>query len=127
MSSSTTMPFGKHRGKQLAAVPADYLLWALNHATLNWGLALDIRNELQRRQDVARGQEHSRTGYALQRHQMPAGVTIAQVLELVQAGRRSLARKHHPDAGGNTATMQAVNVASDWLLEALPDLLEVRR
>jgi len=37
---------------------------------------------------------------------------------LIEAARRTLARLHHPDAGGDTATMQRINAAADLLLSA---------
>ena len=38
--------------------------------------------------------------------------------ELVTAAHRCLAKLHHPDAGGNTATMQAINHAVESIREA---------
>lgn len=40
-------------------------------------------------------------------------------LELVESARRVLARRHHPDAGGDAAVMTAINVAADTILDAL--------
>ena len=34
---------------------------------------------------------------------------------IVAAGLRTLAKKHHPDAGGDTDTMQLLNATADWL------------
>ena len=34
-------------------------------------------------------------------------------LNIVDAGLRALAHKHHPDAGGNTKTMQRLNPTAD--------------
>jgi uncharacterized protein (DUF3820 family) len=33
-----TLPFGRHKGKPLAEVPVDYLLWALRECKLSSGL-----------------------------------------------------------------------------------------
>ena len=38
--------------------------------------------------------------------------------ELVDAAYKCLARLHHPDRGGSTATMQAINAAADRIREA---------
>ncbi len=38
--------------------------------------------------------------------------------ELVEAARRVLAKRHHPDAGGDEETMRAINAAADLLLSA---------
>lgn len=47
--------------------------------------------------------------------ELPAGASA----EAVKSARRRLARRHHPDAGGEHATMAAVNAAADtvaaWL------------
>ena len=44
----------------------------------------------------------------------------ALAAELVATGRRVLAKKHHPDAGGDTATMQTVNAVALWLRGQVP-------
>jgi hypothetical protein len=36
-------------------------------------------------------------------------------LEIVKAGRRSLAMKHHPDHGGDPMMMKTINMAADFL------------
>ncbi len=37
--------------------------------------------------------------------------------ELVEAARRVLAKRHHPDVGGDEETMRAINAAADRILE----------
>jgi hypothetical protein len=44
-------------------------------------------------------------------------------LEIVEAGRRALARKHHPDTGGSNELMAKINSISDWLEEYLKSVL----
>jgi len=39
--------------------------------------------------------------------------------ELVEAARRVLAKRHHPDAGGDEETMRAINAAADLLLKRI--------
>ncbi len=39
-------------------------------------------------------------------------------IELVEAARRVLAKRYHPDAGGDEETMRAINAAADLLLAA---------
>ncbi len=46
---------------------------------------------------------------------LPPGATEKQVL----AARRQLARRHHPDSGGDLASMRAINSATDAILEWL--------
>jgi hypothetical protein len=125
--NTTKMPWGKYRNMPLTQVPADYLLWLLENATLSAGLELDVRGELRRRAAQAAG-EQSYQAPPTGPRRIPPGLQLDTALKLIEEGRRSLARKHHPDReGGDTATMQAANQAADYLLEILPDLLGARR
>jgi hypothetical protein len=40
--------------------------------------------------------------------------------DIVAAGVRAVAKRHHPDVGGDTRTMQLVNQAAEWLRRAVP-------
>src|SRR5437899_3322785 len=109
---SATLNFGKHKGRRLQDVDSDYLCWVLaNVKNLSVGLEVDIRAELRAREERAYGRTYSQQPAM----RVPAGVTLEAALSLIAAGKRSLARVHHPDAGGDTATMQSVNAVSDWL------------
>jgi len=101
------MPFGKYRGWDLRDLPEDYLDWLE-------GLP-DLRNPLARAVccEVSRRQQEQEPHEALQRQ--PDAGTMAAAGELVAAGYRELAKRNHPDVGGDTATMQAVNAAAAWL------------
>ena len=128
MNGHKQMPFGKHKGKYLADIPADYFLWLIKNVRLDPGFELDVRIELRERQaranGQARNQSHARSDSRAIR--LPQGVTIGHLLEIVINGRRALARKHHPDVGGDNRQMTVVNQAADFLEETLPVLLEVR-
>jgi hypothetical protein len=54
---------------------------------------------------------------------IPAIVDRETALEIVEAGRRALARKHHPDAGGSNELMAKINSISDWLEDYLKSVL----
>jgi hypothetical protein len=54
---------------------------------------------------------------------IPAIVDRETALEIVEAGRRALARKHHPDTGGSNELMAKINSISDWLEEYLKSVL----
>lgn len=43
MRPMTTMPFGKHKGKLLTAIPAKYLKWLLRECDLHADLQADIQ------------------------------------------------------------------------------------
>jgi len=48
--------------------------------------------------------------------------TNPQTLEELKKQYRALSMKHHPDKGGNTATMQAVNAEYEVLFKKLKDI-----
>lgn len=49
--SKVTMPFGKHKGKDLENVPDDYLLWVLENAD---NLRGDLKTYLEENEDSIR-------------------------------------------------------------------------
>jgi hypothetical protein len=102
------MPFGKFKGRRLGDLPDAYIAWLL---------AIDLREPL--RSDVVA--EAVRRGLVTN----PVG-RIAPLRpvaeELIGAGLRALARRHHPDVGGDLVTMQRVNAAATWLRGRLQEL-----
>jgi hypothetical protein len=109
MASDHRMPFGKHRGCALSELPGDYLAWL--------GSLPDLRDPLRSavRSEQARRLVHPDAGPAT----MPPELRAVAV-ELVGAGHRALARRYHPDVGGDTTRMRQTNLAA----EALRSLLE---
>lgn len=103
------MPFGKYRGALLTELPDDYLAWLAGLDDLREPLRSAIASEA-----AARGLAE------------PAMIGVGDVRAaagaLVSAGYRVLTREHHPDAGGDTRTMQHVNAAAAWLRERLREL-----
>lgn len=97
---SMVMPFGKYKGRPLDDVPDDYLIWLYD-------------SNVQVNQEIAKVLKLGRpvNGNA----GAEPGALKAQLLRL----RRQLARKYHPDAGGNNEAMAAVNVAMDEVLKIL--------
>jgi hypothetical protein len=136
-----TMPFGKHKGEPLSEIPDDYLEWLLSgEITLRPWLREAITTERIRRILNGRGssnqQSHANGNgsnwrdswdeftrrYGEERQaprsgarRLPAGVTREAALQIVEEGRRSAAKKVHPDVGGNGEDMKAINVTHDWL------------
>lgn len=98
------MPFGRYRGLPLSALPDSYLWWLTTLPNLRPPLRGAVLAEVGRR---ASGSYPRADGAAPPRREVIEG--------LVGAGLRALARKHHPDVGGDTATMQEVNAAAAWL------------
>lgn len=84
--------FGKYNGVELSDIPDSYLMWmcdAMSRESLR-DLAHD---ELKRRQ-----RSTCRTD------------NMDQIVrEIIEAGYRTLAKKYHPDLGGDTRKMQQLN------------------
>jgi hypothetical protein len=102
-----TMPFGKYRGAPLHDLPGEYL---------DWLLTLDLRERLwgaaHREADRRRAAGSGRTAADARVRPCPAP-QVAE--ELIGAGLRTLAKRHHPDAGGTHDAMIAATSAADWL------------
>ncbi len=97
------MPFGKWRGLPLTEIPESYLSWVLEVA--REPLRTAILRELARRG----ASEPPVPGLDLR-------IDPVAALDLIDAGRRALARKHHPDvAGGDAARMATINDTADRL------------
>src|SRR5262245_24462951 len=96
------MPFGKYRGWPLEEVPDGYLAWVLDHCS-NAGPTL-------------RTAIRQRLGLEPAPFRAPGGQDWPRVL---QTWYHHLALDFHPDRGGSTEAMQAVNEAYDRLLAVL--------
>jgi hypothetical protein len=95
------MPFAKHAGKELTAIPTPYLLWTIRAPrTLDPALRRAICQVLGERG-------------------CPAGAeTKAAPLDwsvLIRQWYRGLVLDFHPDRGGSHEAMQAINEAHDRL------------
>jgi hypothetical protein len=99
------MPFGKHKGERLDALPDDYLEWLVGI-----GLREPLRSAVAHEYRVRCGSAAVLVG------------ARAAAEAIVAAGYHALATRHHPDHGGATGTMQHVNVAADWLRRQLRGL-----
>ena len=99
------MPFGKYRGQPLSVLPDDYLAW-LRTIELRQPLVSAVLDEVERRQGPQSGPRPPN------RRGCPAPEVA---LELVGAGLKRLASKHHPDAGGTHEAMIGVTAAAEWL------------
>jgi len=102
------MPFGKYKGVLIADLPADYLRWLFEQVELREPLRSFIHNEYHARFS-------KRTASAKQ--PLPEVITMAE--ELLSAGYRKLAQRHHPDHGSDHKTMVLVNNAADFLRQSL--------
>jgi hypothetical protein len=91
---TVVMPFGRYRDAPLPDVPTDYLDWLASLGYLRDPLKTAVAEERARRH-----------GH---------GPDPRIVEDLIAAGQRALARRHHPD-GGTDEAMLAVRIAADWL------------
>jgi hypothetical protein len=105
-----TMPFGKYRGCDLGEIPSDYLRWALNVVEAPW-LFNAIHHELDMRQRT--DQKHQESHSSSSRPDRSPNVQDAH--ELVTSGLHALAKKYHPDVGGDLRRMQTINACAEWL------------
>jgi hypothetical protein len=102
------MPFGKYHDWPLAAVPLSYLAYALENWELEPGLRLAMATEVRRR-------------VALLCPDCNGHAALRWLQEAIEATRRSLAVKYHPDRhGGNHALMRVANEFAAELLQQLP-------
>jgi len=119
--------FGTHKYKRLETVPTSYLQWMLKgldgieddeRAQVEAELfARDIKANARTANGERRHQrqEHQRRPFTQPSANLPAGITPDVLLNLIAAGRQTLAKRLHPDAGGDLEQMKRVNVAADFL------------
>jgi hypothetical protein len=120
------MPFGRHKGDPLDEIPDGYLRWLLNR-DLREPLRSHVRAEAQRREadedathdDYRRRQRRDDTP-PRSRHAIPP---VDDVDNIIASGLHALAKKYHPDLGGDLRRMQAINHAADWLRARVRELL----
>src|SRR5262245_60469889 len=92
------MPFGKFRGVPIEDLDDDYLRW------------LDQLDDLREPLRSAVTEECVRRNCTKKVH-----MNLSMVQESIEAGRRTLAKKFHPDSGGSTEKMQMLNSTCDFL------------
>ncbi len=103
------MPFGRFRGWPLGELPDSYIVWLIALPDLRPPLAGAIRREAEARgllTPVA-----TEAGPALRFASADAGL----VREVLDAGYRQVARRMHPDAGGDAERMRHLNVLAESL------------
>jgi uncharacterized protein (DUF3820 family) len=94
------MPFGKHKGTKLEDIPKHYLLWVLDHCVFK---SPTLKGEIEK---------------ILGLEVAPTHGPRPSVEDLKPVYRR-MASKYHPDRGGSTEAMVAVNEFWDEISKAL--------
>ena len=96
------MPFGKYKGAALSALPLDYLRWLVSLDDLREPLKGTVIAELLARH------------HAVQLPLLPCPDPPLAV-RVIGAGRRVLAKKLHPDTGGNHQDFLRPGAVTEWL------------
>ena len=104
---SMVMPWGKYKHTPIDRIDSSYLCFVLDRCHVDPDLSQAIRAELQARFGAPSSPRSRRSTKCCPDPDMAT--------EIVSAGRRALARQHHPDTGGDTAIMQRLNATADWL------------
>jgi hypothetical protein len=107
------MPFGKYKGQAVTELPDDYLAWLSQRDDIHQWLRTEVDQEIDRRQQTT-GASNPRSSPDTWLHPLDPE-TQRLAFKIIKAGRLRLASIHHPDLGGDTATMQAINTATEWL------------
>jgi hypothetical protein len=94
--------FGKYRGVALKRIPESYLCWLADNVSRE-SIRRLANDELDRR--------------ANERQRPPIELRLNDPItrELIEAGYRALAKKCHPDCGGDVGKMQQLNAAMERL------------
>jgi hypothetical protein len=95
------MPFGKHKGAPLDALPSDYFAWLLS---------LDLKEPLKSALAMERERRYCERAEAVSLDSVKGAAK-----EIVSVGYRTLAQRWHPDHGGDHKKMQAINAAKEYL------------
>lgn len=95
------MPWGKYKGWPLFKVPAGYLAWVAEVSNADWTLKYHAVREIASRFDLVDKDAHDDTVSTCDRCESLRGELDREY--------RTAALVCHPDRGGTTATMQALN------------------
>jgi hypothetical protein len=99
------MPFGKYKGREVSHVPVDYLRWMWEKVDLYGQLKDAVEAAVAFRSSVR------------DERRLPLDMDRAKSIY------RSIAFKWHPDRGGSTEAMQAVNEFYSALKEDPDDFM----
>ncbi len=125
------MPFGKHKGDDVCDLPQDYLLWLVSNIDMRKELKEAVVEALEEQGiivtpdmfcDPITGEKGKFDNSKFQNaptYLHPDNDMKKILVDLVDAGYKSLAKKAHPDKGGKKEDMQALNSVKEWLQKGL--------
>jgi hypothetical protein len=105
---SIVIPWGQYKHTPIDHIDSSYLCWVLDRCE---NAAPDLRQAI-------RIELQSRFGSPSPPRSRSSQAPCPDpdlATHIVAAGKRALARQHHPDIGGDMATMQRLNATADWL------------
>ncbi len=128
MNRRKRIPFGKHRGKVIAELPIQYLLWLYNTVDLDrWGIrtavqeALGLADEEEDDDycpDMGETEEQLevalREKQLLERRLLDLESENHNLKERMRTAYKRLAMKFHPDRGGDRDMMSLINELLNW-------------
>lgn len=107
--SDWEMPFGKHRGKRLAEVPTSYLSWMLDNVDFhNDDFREAVENEYE-----SRYRSHRQNSPP----PPPTNGKAADTSRIVDAVKRRVILRYHPDRGGSATELAAALATLELIVE----------
>ena len=127
-TTAATMPWGKHKGTPLHKLPPSYITWLLSDCT---NLPASLRRQLGATLTILLGigecdrchlRHSSYCGQCAREvaklaSSKPPGPDYDHTANFAERWLRKMAMKFHPDRGGNTQSMAAVNAGFELLRE----------
>jgi hypothetical protein len=120
------MPFGRFKGVDIQDLPSDYLSWLVENIELRQPLLEAVDHEVKARKRATDDQSHHS---ARERRKILPSTSLRLssdqvnlVREIVEAGYRAVARRCHPDAGGDAHEMVRLNLIAESLRAQLTEL-----
>lgn len=130
MPDDIAMPWGKHRGAKVCALPTDYIRWVLaNMESLPATLASALRREKLYRQEMGRPSTGTKDRETMPKRpapppvaQEPGGIVSAEALaRAIKAAWNASAKAEHPDRGGTHEGFCATQRAFDRIKDSIKD------
>lgn len=125
------MPFGRHKGEDLADIDPSYLTWVLSNIDVKEPLKQEIIDTLEEQGIIVtpdmmfdsgtqqKGKFDNSSFKTAVSYLNPNSDMKKILRELIDLGYKGVAKRVHPDKGGSKEDMQALNDVKDWLMKGL--------